>query len=197
MPKIQTKTLAEQREWRRNQLIDAAASIALESGAKSLTVSAVSKRAGVSRTAVYEYFATTADLVAELVNQELTTYADLLATACSQEVSAIDKIDAWLKAGLNYVADGRHLLIKSLNATSYPEARRTEIALAHRQLLSPLQDALLILGISDQTILDYIKAISDTAATRIEQGYPAEMEIENASNFLIAGIRARATKPNA
>lgn len=190
MPKIHTKTLAEQREWRRNQLIDAAASIALESGAKSLTVSAVSKRAGVSRTAVYEYFATTADLVAELVNQELISYADFLAAACSQEVSAINKIDAWLKAGLSYVVDGRHLLIKALNATSYPEARRAEIALAHRQLLSPLQDALLSLGISDQAVFDYIKAISDAAAIRIEQGYPAEIEIENASNFLIAGIRA-------
>jgi AcrR family transcriptional regulator len=195
MPKIHTKTLAEQRDWRRNQLIDAAASIALESGAKSLTVSAVSKRAGVSRTAIYEYFATTADLVAELVTHELSTYADFLAAACSEETSAIDKIDAWLKAGLNYVADGRHLLIKALNATSYPESRSAEIALAHRQLLLPLKDALLILGISDQATLDYIKAISDVAAVRIEQGYPAETEIENACNFLMAGIQARVTKP--
>jgi hypothetical protein len=32
MPRIETETLAQHRDWRRNQLIEAAASIALESG---------------------------------------------------------------------------------------------------------------------------------------------------------------------
>jgi hypothetical protein len=38
MPRIETQTLAEHRDWRRNQLIEAAASIALESGGSSVTV---------------------------------------------------------------------------------------------------------------------------------------------------------------
>jgi AcrR family transcriptional regulator len=193
MPKIHTKTLAEQREWRRNQLIDAAAEIAMESGAKSLTVSAVAKRAGVSRTAVYDYFESTTDLVSELVYQELSNYAELLNQACSKESGAIEKISAWTTAALAYVADGRHLLVKALNATSFPQSRSSEIALAHRKMLAPLNDALLQIGINDQSVLDYIKAISDAAATRIEQGHPADQEIKYALDFLIAGIKSAAT----
>jgi len=38
MPRIETETLAQHRDWRRNQLIEAAASIALESGGDAVTV---------------------------------------------------------------------------------------------------------------------------------------------------------------
>ena len=194
MPKIHAKSLAEQREWRRSQLIEIATQIALTAGAKSLTVSELSKRAGISRTAIYEYFDSTADLVAELVNQELINYANLLSDACAAESSAMDKIEAWVRAGLNYIADGRHILVKTLNATSFPESRSRDIALSHRKMLAPLRDSLMTLGVADDSVMEYIKAISDAAAIRIEQGYPADLEIESACQFLSAGIRALAIK---
>jgi AcrR family transcriptional regulator len=67
MPKIETQTLSQHRDWRRSQLIDAAAAIALESGGEAVTVAAVAARAGLSRTSVYEYFASSADLAADLI----------------------------------------------------------------------------------------------------------------------------------
>jgi len=48
MPRIETETLAQHRDWRRNQLIEAAASIALESGGAAVTVAAVAQRGGLS-----------------------------------------------------------------------------------------------------------------------------------------------------
>jgi AcrR family transcriptional regulator len=65
LPRIETQTLAEQGDWRRNQLIEAAASIALESGGAAVTVAAEAQKAGLSRTSVYEYFGSSADLVAD------------------------------------------------------------------------------------------------------------------------------------
>ena len=70
MPRIETETLAEHRDWRRNQLIEAAASIAMESGGAAITVAAVAQRAGLSRTSVYEYFGSGSELVADLVIDE-------------------------------------------------------------------------------------------------------------------------------
>ncbi len=194
MPKIQTKTLAEQREWRRAQLIEVATQIALNAGPKALTVSELAKQAGISRTAIYEYFDGTADLIAELVNQELKIYATFLSEACAAETSALDTIETWVRAGLNYIADGRHILVKTLNATSFPEARSREIALSHRKMLAPLKDSLLAIGVSDDSVIEYVKAISDAAANRIEQGRPAELEIETACQFLSAGIRTLTVK---
>jgi DNA-binding transcriptional regulator YbjK len=54
MPRITTTDLASHRDWRRSQLIEAAAALALESGGAAITVAAVASRAGLSRTSVYE-----------------------------------------------------------------------------------------------------------------------------------------------
>ena len=44
----------------------------MESGGSAVSVSAVAQRAGMSRTSVYEYFASSADLVADLIIEELS-----------------------------------------------------------------------------------------------------------------------------
>ena len=71
MPKIQAPTVALHRELRRQQLIDAAMELALANGAESITVAAVAAKAGLARSSIYEYFASSADLVADLVLEEL------------------------------------------------------------------------------------------------------------------------------
>jgi AcrR family transcriptional regulator len=80
-PKIQAATVVEQRQMRQRQLIDAALSIALESGAANITVAAVAKRAGLARSSMYEYFSSSADLIADLVIEELALYQKRLAQA--------------------------------------------------------------------------------------------------------------------
>ncbi len=49
MPRIKTPTLADHRDWRRSQLIEAAAAIALESGGAAVTVAAVAQRVVAQR----------------------------------------------------------------------------------------------------------------------------------------------------
>ena len=110
MPRIETETLAQHRDWRRNQLIEAAASIALESGGAAVTVAAVAQRAGLSRTSVYEYFGSSAELVADLVLEELNDFAKYLQVAVSTTNQPVESIRAWIEGALMYIADGRHLL---------------------------------------------------------------------------------------
>lgn len=80
-PKIAEATIGEQRAMRQKQIIEAAMSLALEGGAPSVTVAAVAKRAGISRSLVYEYFSSSADLIADLVLEELGYYQERLMTA--------------------------------------------------------------------------------------------------------------------
>ncbi|MSX62920.1 MAG: TetR family transcriptional regulator, partial [Actinobacteria bacterium] len=108
MPRINTATLSEHRDWRRNQLIAAASAIALEQGGQAVTVAAVAERAGLSRTSVYEYFGSSAELVADLVIDELTVFAQSLQGAVALTSDPYDAIDAWIDAALRYIADGRH-----------------------------------------------------------------------------------------
>jgi AcrR family transcriptional regulator len=189
VPRIETKTLAQHRDWRRNQLIEAAAAIALESGGTAVTVSAVATRAGMSRTSVYEYFGSSADLVADLIIEELENFSDILIQEIGQSSDPTECIKLWIRGALHYIADGRHLLAKALNATSLPQDRAGQIASAHRALLAPLRNALLKAGVKDiSQALAYIQAITDVATKRIEADHDAEIEINTATSFCINGL---------
>ena len=189
MPRIETETLAQHRDWRRHQLIDAAASIAMESGGSAVSVAAVAQRAGMSRTSVYEYFASSADLVADLIIEELNNFATILENAVGQCVSPCNCVELWIESALRYIADGRHLLAKALNATALPQDRAAQIGAAHRALLAPLKSGLTAIGVEDITqALAYIQATTDVATKRIEAGHDADAEIKSATAFCINGL---------
>jgi AcrR family transcriptional regulator len=190
MPRISTTSLAQHRDWRRNQLIEAAAAIALESGGEAVTVAAVAQRAGLSRTSVYEYFASGADLIADLIIDELDSFSLILEEAIAGITEPSDAIECWISTSLKYVADGRHLLAKALNSTQLPQERSTAIGAAHRRLLASLTQNLQVLGVRDiHQALSLIQAATDVATKRIESGNDAESEISMTSRFCIAGIR--------
>ncbi|MEI7540790.1 MAG: TetR family transcriptional regulator [Actinomycetes bacterium] len=191
MPRIETQTLAQHRDWRRHQLINAAASIAMESGGAAISVSAVAQRAGMSRTSVYEYFASSADLVADLIIEELDNFAKTLESAVGECSVPCNCIELWIDGALRYIADGRHLLAKALNATALPQDRAAQIGTAHRALLAPLSTGLATLGIKDiARALAFIQATTDVATKRIEAGHDAEAEIKSATAFCINGLAA-------
>lgn len=191
MPRIQTDSLAAHRDWRRSQLIDAAAAIALETGGESITVAAVAQRAGLSRTSVYEYFGSSADLVADLVVDELASFAYDLKAAIADETDSYKAIEIWISTSLLYIADGRHLLAKALNAVELPRNRSADIGATHRALLAPLTEGLSGIGITDiPQSLALLQSITDVATKRIEGGADAEGEITKTIAFCLAGIRS-------
>ena len=192
MPRIETETLAEHRDWRRNQLIDAAASIAMESGGAAITVAAVAQRAGLSRTSVYEYFGSGSELVADLVIDELGSFAETLNAAVADCTDAQCVVTCWVKGALMYIADGRHILAKALNATAMPQSRSQQIGKAHRDLMAPLVKAVTDLGIKDaHRALSFIQAITDASTKRIESGHDAEEEVAYATTFCINGLTSK------
>jgi AcrR family transcriptional regulator len=195
MPKIQAPNLAANREFRRQQLMSAATELALSHGAAAITVAAVAQKAGLSRSSIYEYFSSSADLVADLVIEELDYHTLRLADAIKEATDPFEKISLWLAEGLRYVADGRHMLVKSLNTITTPDYRKEEIILGHRKLIAPLREALRDTNINDVAVAAaFIASIADAASIRIESGNDAELEIQSATIFAIAGLRALVKK---
>jgi AcrR family transcriptional regulator len=193
VPKIEAPSLAEHRELRRQQLMAAAIELAVDEGAQAITVAAVAQKAGLSRSSIYEYFASSADLVADLVIEELDYYTLRLADAIKDATDPFEMISLWIAEGLRYVADGRHMLVKSLNTVTPPAYRKEEIAMGHRKLLAPLRTALHETGIKDvMAAAAFLQSVTDAASIRIESGNAAEPEIQSATTFAIAGLRALA-----
>ena len=194
MPKIQAPTVALHRELRRQQLIDAAMGLAMASGAESVTVAAVAAKAGLARSSIYDYFASSADLVADLVLEELEYYTHRLTEAVSGTTDPYLRIELWITESLRYVADGRHMLVKSLNTINTPDERKEEIILGHRRMMAPLMASLTEIGISDSRSAGALLAsVTDAASMRIESGNQAGLEIQSAVTFALAGLRALAS----
>ena len=193
MPKIQAPTVVLHRELRRQQLIDAAMELALTDGAQSITVAAVAAKAGLARSSIYEYFASSADLVADLVLEELDYYTQRLADAVGSATDPYERIELWITESLHYVADGRHMLIKSLNTINTPAARKDEISLGHRRMMAPLHKSLIETEIGDARVAAALLAsVTDAASIRIDAGNDAGLEIQSAVTFALAGLRALA-----
>lgn len=191
MPKISAPTLVEQRAWRRSQLLDAASAIALENGPTSITVSTVAARAGLSRTSFYEYFSSSSEIVAELITDELKEFTEFLAQKVAAATAPEEAIAAWIEGSLEYVADGRHLLARTLSTLELSTERSTQIGIAHRKMLAPLSTPLNQLGVPDvRQALALIHAATESATRRIEAGLDSAGEIESTREFLIAGLRA-------
>lgn len=182
---------------RRQQLISAAMELALDQGAQAVSVAAVAAKAGLARSSIYEYFASSADLIADLVIEELDYYCMRLGEAIKDATDPFEKLELWIDEGLRYVQDGRHMLVKSLNTVATPDFRKEEIALGHRKLIAPLREALAATGIKDLASASaFISSVTDAASVRIEAGNDAELEIRNATTFAIAGLRALALQAN-
>ncbi len=195
MPRLQTESLAAQRTWRRAQLLDAAAAIALESQGAAVSVSAIATRAGFSRTSFYEYFESTSEIVAELITSELNTFSAYLESATKQADSAEGAISTWIENSLAYVADGRHILAKTLSSIEISRDRSAAIGVAHRRMLSCLIEPLQQIGISDTSqALALIQSATDAATRRIESGHDSDAEISTTSAFIMAGLRSLATR---
>lgn len=192
-PKIAEATIGEQRAMRQRQIIDAAMSLALEVGAPSVTVAAVAKRAGISRSLVYEYFASSADLIADLILEELEYYKNRLMAAVKDIENPYLYIELWISEALQYVADGRHLLAKSLNSVAAPEFRKEEISQGHRNMMATIIEPMQKISFSDLGLaISYLQSAIDAAAKRIDAGNEAALEIRHAQDFAVAGLRALA-----
>jgi AcrR family transcriptional regulator len=190
-PKIQEATIREQRQMRQRQLMDAALSLAMADGVESVTVSAVAKRAGLARSSIYEYFASSADLIADLVMEELAYYNNRLLKAVGNVEDPFEYIGLWIEEALQYVVDGRHLLVKSLNTVATPNDRTADIAQGHRDLMGTITKPLIEIGLPDVKLgLSYIQHTIDAASVRIESGHEAALEISYAQKYALAGLRA-------
>jgi AcrR family transcriptional regulator len=191
VPKLIANSLIENRELRRQQLVGAALELAVEGGVEAVTISAVAKRAGISRASVYEYFSSSADLITDLIVEEMDLYSDRLNKAIKNSDDPYLQIELWIREALQYIADGRHLVVKSLSTITPPEFRQEEVKAGHRKLMATFITPLSKLGLADpRGAAALLQSTIDATAIRIDSGNPVNAEIQQAVRFALAGLRA-------
>lgn len=167
MPKIAAPTVAENRELRRDALLTAAATLMQRGG--TFTMAEVAREVGLSRSAVYEYYSSASELIADVLVDELTTWSHELAASASPALAPRERIHAWLQSILDYVVDGRHALLRAAGSVELPPARRAEVHELHQALVAPLIEALHDAGRHDAIrTARYVWGVAEVATNRIE-----------------------------
>jgi AcrR family transcriptional regulator len=189
VPKIAAKTVAENRDLRESAILGAANVIAREQGLSQVTFSAIAKKAGIARTTVYAYFDSSADLIADVLIDELFEMNELLSQRVESAPSARAGVMAWISASLEYVNDGRHELLKSAAGVELPPVRRSQMQQLHRAMIAPLMQALTELKVEDPaTVAMQISGVVDVSVKRLANGGDLNKEIAATSAFVLNGL---------
>lgn len=194
MPRITAPTVAEHRDQRRADLVAAGQELLVTKGSDAVTMTAVAARAGLSRTAVYEYFTSTDELVAVVLSDQMVPWQEALRQrlhAAPPETGDLDTVRIYVEVAMGLVADGHHSLVVLLTMDTLTEDVRHRLSAAHAAVAAPVGKALAQIGIRDvDQATNYVHAAIEAAARRITPGQDARAEIAAVTAFTVAGVRA-------
>jgi AcrR family transcriptional regulator len=194
VPRITAPTVAEHRDQRRADLVAAGHELLATDGADAVTMTAVAARAGLSRTAVYEYFTSADELVAVVLSDQMVLWQEALGQrlhAAPPETGDLDTVRIYVEVAMGLVADGHHSLVVLLTMDTLTEDVRHRLSAAHAAVAAPVGKALAQIGIRDvDQATNYVHAAIEAAARRITPGQDARAEIAAVTAFTVAGVRA-------
>ncbi len=193
MPRIDAPTIAEHRDQRRASLLAAGNELVLAGGPRAVTMTAVAARAGLSRTAVYEYFASTEDLLAAVLGERMTAWTADVEGELASARTPQEKVTTYVRVSLELIKDGSHGLLVLLSAETLPTHVRRQLSELHATLAAPLNSAVAELGVPDVDLATrYVQGVVEAAARRVAPGQDIDRETATATSFAIAGLLALA-----
>jgi len=196
VPRITAPTVAEHRDQRRADLVAAGQALLVAEGPDAVTMTAVAARAGLSRTAVYEYFTSADELVAIVLSDQMLLWQEALRQrlhAAPPQTGDLDTVRIYVEVAMGLVAEGHHSLLVLLTMHTLAEDVRDRLSEAHAAVAAPVGDALAQIGIRDvDQATNYVHAAIEAAARRITPGQDARAEIAAVAAFTVAGVRALA-----
>jgi AcrR family transcriptional regulator len=193
VPKIAAATIAENREQRQQALLAAAATLLAGDG--SFTMAEVAREVGLSRTAVYEYYASVPELVADVLIAALDDWTASLVASTDPDSPWRVRLHAWITGVLTAAADGRHALLQRAGALELPMDRRAEVLQRHEALIAPVVTSLTDGGIADPAVqARYIWSVVQVGMTRIESGEATLLDSQRSvRRFVDAALAGEAT----
>lgn len=179
MPRISEPTVAEHRAAQRRRLLDAAHDHLAEHRTPP-TLAQVAARAGVSRPAVYQYFASREALLAAVVQDVIPRWNARIADAIEHADGPAEQVVAYAHANLQLVAEGSHAVASALAGVAPPDEVTEQASEIHAQVFQPLTDALVELGVSrPNQVASIVNSMIHAAMDLLEDGHPLDEVIED------------------
>jgi len=170
-------------------LLEAAEALLVEHGPQAVTLRAVGAKVGLARNSVYEYFASTDDLLGAVLEAAFEAWSAALLAALDGEGDPSTVIERYVRTTLEMVARGDHRPLSAVGRLDLPDARRARIGALHEGLLEPVETALIELGVDEPRIVAHLlQGIVDVATRRIESGQEPTVIVDTAVRLIGSAI---------
>ncbi|MFM6977404.1 MAG: TetR/AcrR family transcriptional regulator [Micrococcales bacterium] len=177
------------RTERQEQILDATQSMIAEHGVESVSLAEIAKITGLSRPAIYQYFASKEHLLAELVINEMADLSNAIDERIAKFNDPLERIRIWMHYSLAHLASADHRIIRQISISSLPEESRGMIKDLHGHFMMALLSPLRELGVKDVTATsNLIFASVAAAANRIDEGSDFSTEASTLEKYVVSGI---------
>lgn len=189
MPKITAPSVAQHRERQRAALVQQAESILLNEGASAVTAASVGKAVGLARSSVYEYFPSAGDLLAEVARQSIQQWSEELNVTIAPTPAGWPQLDAYVRATLRMVEEGKHEIADRLNGVDFTEEQRRRFMEPHDRLASPLPGVMQDIGVDDPELAAaLVQGVVDAAIRRVGRNGDADGACTSIMALLRSGL---------
>lgn len=176
---------------RQESILAAAQSIIAESGVEAVSMAELAKTTGLSRPAIYQYFASKDHVLAELVINEMADLSNAIERHIEGLNEPMERIRIWIHYSLAHLASAEHRIIREISIASLPEDSRGMINAMHGYFMTALLSPLREIGVKDVTATAHlIFASVAAAAKRIDEGSEFTREAAALEQFTLAGLGA-------
>lgn len=191
MPKITAATVAEHRDRQHAALVQEAERILLADGASGVTPASIGQAVGLARSSVYEYFASTGDLLAEVAHRAIAHWSAELEAALARADAGWPRLEVYICTSLRMVQEGKHDIADRLEGFNFTAAQRQTFMEPHDRLASPLLGIMDEIGVGDPTLTATLtQGLVDAAARHVRSGGDADDTSARVMALLRVGLSA-------
>jgi len=178
---------------RQETILAAAQSLIAEKGVDAVSMSDLAKATGLSRPAIYQYFASKEHVMAELVINEMADLANAIERHIEGLNDPMERIRIWIHYSLAHLASAEHRIIREISIAALPGESRGMINAMHGHFMMALVSPIREIGVKDVTATAHlIFASVAEAAKRIDEGSEFVREAAALEQFTVAGLNASA-----
>ncbi|MDZ4233553.1 MAG: TetR/AcrR family transcriptional regulator [Dietzia sp.] len=177
--------MGEHRDAKRRALLDAARSMLSEAPGTPPDINELTARAGMTRSNIYTYFTTRAELDDAVAEDHMPRWIDTVTGAVRDAGGGRRGVVAYVHTTLDLVAAGDHAILTALAAQLPDGPAHERLTRMHTEMTTPLRESLAESSRSDpQLTTELVMAVTFKASELIEGGRPLD-EVLTAVDALI------------
>lgn len=183
-------------DLRQEQILLAAKKQISLQGVESVSMNSLALKTGLSRPALYQYFASREHILAELLIDELADFSNSIDQQVANHSAPLEQIRVWIHYSLAHMSSREHRSLAQISLRSLPDESRGMIRSMHGHLMTALLSPIAELGIRDAiSTAHLIYASVSASAIRISEGSDFAKEAAALEQFALSGITGE-PRPN-